>query len=68
MKIQCCVTNGNMYMKIINKCTTKLKYGGGKCTTPKHTTKRTSGPWHKNKTTNGNTNNEVCIALNTVII
>ena len=28
-------------------------------TTLRHTTKRTTGPGHKNKTTNGNMNNEV---------
>ena len=43
-------------------------FGRTKCTTPTHTTKRTAGPGRKKKTTNGNTNNEVCIAHNTVII
>ena len=45
----------------------KKLFGRTKCTTPTHTTKHTAGPGRK-KTTNGNTNNEVCIAHNTVII
>ena len=44
----------------------KKLFGRTKCTTP--TTKRTAVPGRKKKTTNGNTNNEVCIAHNTVII
>ena len=46
----------------------KKIFGRKKCTTPTYATKSTARPGRKNKTTNGNTNNEVCIAQNTVII
>ena len=46
-------------MRILQKWLTKNKFWEVNYTTPRHTNKRTAGPGRKNKTTNGNMNNEV---------
>ena len=59
-------TSVKLFMRIKKNGYQKYSFGE-KYTTPRHTTKRTAGPGRKNKTTNDNMNNEVCIAHNTLL-